>query len=47
MAATSMKLAGRVRLPVARLMVTTLSSNDWRITSSTRLIRTLYGDCEF
>ena len=35
MAATSMKLAGKVTVPCARLMVTTLSSMGWRSTSST------------
>jgi len=35
-AATKVKLAGKVRVPWARLMVTTLSSMGCRMTSRTR-----------
>jgi hypothetical protein len=35
--AISLKLAGKVNEPLAGLMVITLSSIGWRITSSTRL----------
>jgi hypothetical protein len=34
MAATRVKLAGKVRVPWARLMVTTLSSMGWRMATS-------------
>jgi len=37
MAAISWKFAEKVSDPLARLMVTTLSSIGWRITSSTRV----------
>jgi len=36
MAATSMMFAGNVRLPIARLIVTSPSSSGWRSTSRVR-----------